>query len=171
MLRLAFDVDDQFNQEFNELVRLTGASSKADAFRKAISLYKEAIDSTSERDTETVNWYKEASSLYNKAINLKSENRYEEAIARFEEVINLASERDTETVNLIAIDSDKSVNRLVSVAKKYHNTLDDLDSAKTGEIFSQIDLAQARITKDQEEIDVLAKETDELLNKLEYMAS
>ena len=40
MPRLAFDVDDQFSQEFNELVKLTGASSKADAFRKAISLYK-----------------------------------------------------------------------------------------------------------------------------------
>lgn len=40
MPRLAFDVDDQFSQEFNELVQLTGASSKADAFRKAISLYK-----------------------------------------------------------------------------------------------------------------------------------
>lgn len=40
MPRLAFDVDDQFSQEFNELVQLTGATSKADAFRKAISLYK-----------------------------------------------------------------------------------------------------------------------------------
>lgn len=40
MPRLAFDVDDQFSQEFNELVKLTGASSKADAFRKAISLYR-----------------------------------------------------------------------------------------------------------------------------------
>ncbi|MEM8719175.1 MAG: hypothetical protein AAGE84_07675 [Cyanobacteria bacterium P01_G01_bin.39] len=40
MPRLAFDVDDQFSQEFNELVQSTGASSKADAFRKAISLYK-----------------------------------------------------------------------------------------------------------------------------------
>ena len=40
MPRLAFDVDDQFSQEFNELVQLTGASSKADAFRKAVSLYK-----------------------------------------------------------------------------------------------------------------------------------
>lgn len=40
MPRLAFDVDEQFSQEFNELVKLTGASSKADAFRKAISLYK-----------------------------------------------------------------------------------------------------------------------------------
>ena len=40
MPRLAFDVDEQFSQEFNELVQLTGASSKADAFRKAVSLYK-----------------------------------------------------------------------------------------------------------------------------------
>lgn len=40
MPRLAFDVDEQFSQEFNELVHLTGASSKADAFRKAVSLYK-----------------------------------------------------------------------------------------------------------------------------------
>ena len=40
MPRLAFDVDEQFSEEFNELVELTGASSKADAFRKAVSLYK-----------------------------------------------------------------------------------------------------------------------------------
>lgn len=40
MPRLAFDVDDKFSQEFSELVEATGAASKADAFRKAISLYK-----------------------------------------------------------------------------------------------------------------------------------
>ncbi|MEM8780455.1 MAG: DNA-binding protein [Cyanobacteria bacterium P01_G01_bin.49] len=40
MPRLAFDVDNEFSQEFNELVELTGANSKAEAFRKAISLYK-----------------------------------------------------------------------------------------------------------------------------------
>ena len=60
---------------------------------------------------------------------------------------------------------------MASEAEKNDYTLNNLDNSKIREIFSQIDLAQARITKDQEEIDVLAKETDELLNKLEYMAS
>jgi hypothetical protein len=39
------------------------------------------------------------------------------------------------------------------------------------EIFHEIDLAQARMAKKQEEIQSLAKETDELLNQLEYKAS
>jgi hypothetical protein len=90
MPRLAFDVDDQFSQEFNELVQLTGASSKADAFRKAI--------------------------------------------------------------------------------KEQYNALHNPDSSKIEAIFNQIDLAQARISKDQEEIQSLAKETDELLNQWEYKA-
>ena len=38
-------------------------------------------------------------------------------------------------------------------------------------IFHQIDLAQARIKKEQEEIQFLSKETDELLNQLELKAS
>jgi len=40
MPRLAFDVDDRFSEEFDKLIELTGASSKADAFRKAVSLYR-----------------------------------------------------------------------------------------------------------------------------------
>ena len=44
--------------------------------------------------------------------------------------------------------------------------MDSSDSNKIEEIFSQIDLAQARILKDQEEINSLAKETDDLLNQL-----
>lgn len=39
------------------------------------------------------------------------------------------------------------------------------------EVLDLIDRTQARITKDQEEIQSLAKETDELLNQLEYKAS
>lgn len=39
------------------------------------------------------------------------------------------------------------------------------------ETFAQIDLTQARIMKEQKEIQVLAKETDDLLNQLEYKAS
>lgn len=91
MPRLAFDVDDQFSQEFNELVQLTGASSKVDAFRRAI--------------------------------------------------------------------------------KEQYNALHDSNSSKIEVIFSQIDLAQAQITKDQKEIQSLAKETDKLLNQLKYKAS
>ena len=44
--------------------------------------------------------------------------------------------------------------------------MDSSDINKIKEIFSQIDLAQARIVKDQEEINSLAKETDDLLNQL-----
>ena len=109
MPRLAFDVDDQFSQEFNELVQLTGASSEADAFRRAISLYR-----------------------------VVTKNEMENIIA--------------------------------SVEKGYDYTLNNLDSTKTEEIISQIDLAQARISKDQEEIESLAKETDKLLNQLEDKA-
>lgn len=90
MPRLAFDVDDQFSQEFNQLVQLTGASSKADAFRKAI--------------------------------------------------------------------------------REQYNALHNPGSNKIEAIFSQIDLAQARITKDHGEIQFLAKETDDLLNQLEHQA-
>lgn len=106
MPRLAFDVDDQFSQDFNELVKLTGASSEADAFRRAISLYR-----------------------------LVTKNEMENIIA--------------------------------SVGKGYDYTLNNLDSTKTEEILSQIDLAQARISKDQEDIKSLAEETDKLLNQLE----
>lgn len=42
---------------------------------------------------------------------------------------------------------------------------------KTKEIIRCIDLIQTQITEDQEEIQSLAKETDELLNQLEYKAS
>ncbi len=44
MPRLAFDVDEKFSQEFSELVKATGATSKADAFRKAVSLYKVVVE-------------------------------------------------------------------------------------------------------------------------------
>ncbi len=49
--------------------------------------------------------------------------------------------------------------------------IDSSDSNKTEEIFSQIDLAQARINKEQEEIQSLAEETDILLNQLANKAS
>ncbi len=42
---------------------------------------------------------------------------------------------------------------------------------KLQKIFHQIDLIQARIKKEQEEIQFLSKETDELLNQLDYKAS
>ena len=42
---------------------------------------------------------------------------------------------------------------------------------KLQEVFHQIDLAQARINKEQEEIQHLSKETDELLHQLELKAS
>jgi len=71
------------------------------------------------------------------------------------------------TMNQIATNSDALANE----TKKIIASFDDLDSKKTEEIFSRIDLAQARIAKDQEEIQFLAAETDELLNQLEYKAS
>ena len=42
---------------------------------------------------------------------------------------------------------------------------------KLQEVFHQIDLAQARINKEQEEIEYLSKETDRLLHQLERKAS
>lgn len=59
------------------------------------------------------------------------------------------------------------------LSKKYSNFEEhqNSDSSRIEAVFSQIDLAQARITKDQEEIQSLAKETDDLLNQLEYKAS
>jgi hypothetical protein len=42
---------------------------------------------------------------------------------------------------------------------------------KLQEIFHQIDLAQARINKEQEEIQFLSKETDKLLDLLEFKVS
>lgn len=62
-------------------------------------------------------------------------------------------------------------NPMASVEKGFDLTVNDLDSNKTEEIFSQIDLAQVRISKDQEEIQSLAKETDDLLNQLEHQVS
>ncbi|MDJ0899365.1 MAG: hypothetical protein QNJ55_11185 [Xenococcus sp. MO_188.B8] len=90
------------------------------------------------------------------------------------EAIDSTSETDSEAVNQITTDSDALVNEMeniiASVEKGYDYTLNNLDSTKTEEILSQIDLAQARISKDQEEIESLAKETDKLLNQLEYKA-
>ena len=42
---------------------------------------------------------------------------------------------------------------------------------KLQEVFHQIDLTQARINKEQEEIQYLSEETDELLHQLELKAS
>ena len=42
---------------------------------------------------------------------------------------------------------------------------------KLQEVFHQIDLAQARINKEQEEIQYLSEETDRLLHQLERKAS
>lgn len=93
------------------------------------------------------------------------------------------SEIDFDLEKQMEIDSDALVNETkniiasltspmaASVLKEYDNVSHNSYTIKTEEIFSQIDLAQARITKDQEEIQSLAKETDELLNQLEYKAS
>ena len=42
---------------------------------------------------------------------------------------------------------------------------------KLQEVFHQIDLVQARISKEQEEIHYLSEETDELLHQLELKVS
>ena len=62
-------------------------------------------------------------------------------------------------------------NFIASEAKRRKRKLNNSDNSMAEEIFSQIDLALAQITKDQEKIQSLAKETDELLNQLKDMAS
>ena len=44
MPRLSFDVDDNFYRDFQQVVKTSGASSKVDAFRKAVAVYKVATD-------------------------------------------------------------------------------------------------------------------------------
>ena len=87
---------------------------------------------------------------------------------------HLALSQESQEKILEAIDfelNSEAANQITTVEKEYDSTLNNLDSNKIEEIFSKIDLAQARITKDQEEIQSLAKETDELLNQLKYKAS
>lgn len=83
-------------------------------------------------------------------------------------------ETSSEAVNLITTDSDALLDEMesimASVETEHYYNYKNLDSNKTEEVFSQIDLAQARIIKDQEEIQSLAAETDDLLNQLEYKA-
>ncbi|MEM8780456.1 MAG: hypothetical protein AAGF26_16630 [Cyanobacteria bacterium P01_G01_bin.49] len=54
-----------------------------------------------------------------------------------------------------------------SLSEEYDNDRNNLYTIQIEEIVSQIDLAQVQITKDQEEIESLAKKTDELLNQLD----
>ena len=44
MPRLSFDVNDQFQRDFEQLVASTNSSSKAEAFRRAIALLKIASE-------------------------------------------------------------------------------------------------------------------------------
>lgn len=44
MPRVSFDVNEQFQKDFEELVKLTNSSSKAEVFRKAIALLKIASE-------------------------------------------------------------------------------------------------------------------------------
>ncbi|MEM8719176.1 MAG: hypothetical protein AAGE84_07680 [Cyanobacteria bacterium P01_G01_bin.39] len=89
--------------------------------------------------------------------------------------VSKTSEISSEAAALIAANSNALVeemeNIIASVEKGHDYSLNNLDTNKTEEIFSQIDLTQARISKDQEEIQSLANETDNLLNQLEYKAS
>lgn len=65
----------------------------------------------------------------------------------------------------------------MSVPVKQENTKemkakkDSERERKLQEVFHQIDLVQARIDKEQEEIQYLSEETDELLHQLELKAS
>lgn len=89
------------------------------------------------------------------------------------------SEKDFDLENQMATDFDAIANEVKntmtsvasSIENQKYNALHNSDNNEIEKIFAQIDLAQARITKDQEEIQSLAKETDELLNQLEYKAS
>lgn len=72
--------------------------------------------------------------------------------------------------NLIGVKIQRSTLRIsVTDFLKKSPNVDDFEGVIQG-TFAQIDLAQARIIKEQEEIQVLAKETDDLLNQLEYKA-
>ncbi len=44
MPRVSFDVNEQFQQDFEKLVELTNSSSKAEVFRRAIALLKIAAE-------------------------------------------------------------------------------------------------------------------------------
>ena len=44
MPRLSFDVNEQFQEDFEKLVESTNSSSKAEAFRRAIALLKVAVE-------------------------------------------------------------------------------------------------------------------------------
>lgn len=65
----------------------------------------------------------------------------------------------------------------MSASAKQENTekmkakKDSQREQKLQEVFHQIDLVQARIDKEHEEIQYLSKETDELLHQLELKAS
>lgn len=73
--------------------------------------------------------------------------------------------------NIIGVKIQRSTLRIsVTNFLKKSPSVDDFQGVLQG-TFDRIDLAQARILKEQEEIQVLAKETDDLLNQLEYKAS
>jgi Arc/MetJ-type ribon-helix-helix transcriptional regulator len=44
MPRVSFDVNEQFQEDFEKLVELTNSSSKAEVFRRAIALLKIAAE-------------------------------------------------------------------------------------------------------------------------------
>jgi Arc/MetJ-type ribon-helix-helix transcriptional regulator len=44
MPRVSFDVNEQFQQDFEKLVELTNSNSKAEVFRRAIALLKIATE-------------------------------------------------------------------------------------------------------------------------------
>jgi Arc/MetJ-type ribon-helix-helix transcriptional regulator len=44
MPRVSFDVNEQFQEDFEKLVELTNSSSKAEVFRRAIALLKIATE-------------------------------------------------------------------------------------------------------------------------------
>ncbi|WP_036487502.1 hypothetical protein [Myxosarcina sp. GI1] len=44
MPRLSFDVNEQFQEDFDKLVELTHSTSKAEVFRRAIALLKVASE-------------------------------------------------------------------------------------------------------------------------------
>ena len=106
---------------------------------------------------------------------------HDHSVHLFEES-NIAIDSELEIDSELKIDSEelnqikkKMQNTIASLASSIenqkYNALHSSDNNEIERIFAQIDLAQARITKDQEEIESLARETDELLNQLEDKAS
>jgi len=88
---------------------------------------------------------------------------------------HIVSDLETDGENskeLNLVSSDSMINEIENKTnfreREHDYILDTSDSNITEGIFNQIDLSQARISKDRNDIQSLAEETDNLLNQLEH---